>query len=96
MTHLGMVPVLQYCLFAASGRLPSLVWMKENMLGAFLSLFFFTLKYYKCCLLLQVVLPGLIDTLLHSCQLEIFSMNVFDADVKVFNTEIFRQDTLLI
>ena len=62
----------------------------------FIVVFFFTSKYYKCYLLLQAVLPGLIDTLLHSCQLEFFSMNVFDADIKVFDTEIFRQDTLLI
>ena len=39
-------------------------------------------------------LPGLIDTLLHSCQLEAFFMNAFDAGIKVLDTEIFPQHAI--
>ena len=41
-----------------------------------------------------MALPGLIDTLLHSCQLEGFSMIVFQVKTKVLDVEIFSQPTI--
>ena len=41
-----------------------------------------------------MALPGLIDTPLHSCQLEGFSMIVFQVETKVLDVEIFSQPTI--
>ena len=41
-----------------------------------------------------MALPGLIDTLLYSCQLEGFSMIVFQVEAKVLDVEIFSQHTI--
>ena len=51
-------------------------------------------KVYKSCLLLLVSLPGLIDALWHSCQLEVLAMFVYDVATKVLDTEIFPQHTI--
>ena len=41
-----------------------------------------------------MALPGLIDTLLQSCQLEGSFFIVFDAETKALDTEIFPQHTI--
>ena len=56
-----------FFLCAASKRFPMLVRGMVAMLCAFTVGFW---KIYKSCLLLLVSLPGLFDTLLHSCQLQ--------------------------
>ena len=49
-------------------------------------------KVCVSCPLLLVALPGLIDTLLQSCQLEGFSMN--DMEINDLGTEMFPQHTI--
>ena len=49
----------------------------------------FTVSFFRkfiSCLLLLVFLSGLIDNLLHSCQLKVLSMFVFDVETKVLDT----------
>ena len=53
-----------FCLCAESARLPKLVKRKVAMLSVFTVGF---LGVYESCLLFLAALPGLIDTLLHSC-----------------------------
>ena len=52
------------------------------------------LESFKSCLLLLMALPGLFDTILHSCQLEGPSMIAYDVATKVFDTESFPQDAI--
>ena len=52
------------------------------------------LESLKSCLLLLMALPGLFDTILHSCQLEGPSMIAYDVATKVFDTESFPQDAI--
>ena len=54
----------------------------------------FTVSFFRkfiSCLLLLVFLSGLIDNLLHSCQLKVLSMFVFDVETKVLDTETVSQ-----
>ena len=51
-------------------------------------------KVYKSYLLLLLVLPSLIDTILHSCLLTFSAMIVSDVVTEVLDTELFPQHTI--
>lgn len=52
-------------------------------------------EVYESCLLPFKASLALSDFLFHNCQLNAFFVNDFDPEIKVFNTEIFPQHTMV-
>lgn len=89
-TPLGLASALQYYLSAKSGRLLRL-WMKENLLAFFYCGFF--RKFIRFVFYFLWILSVQLTLVCTVASLEALSMIFFDAETKVFGTNIFLQQT---